>query len=543
MNPRLYVRPAALLLVALASSACSDAEGPDGAAAAEADVFALADAERRAWLPPTDDDWLGRWIAHLRTGSKEGQRFALARLREEGVGAGPVLALEIRAIALDPSRFGYLVSLLAALGASGDAAQAPVLAEILRTHPTPVVRTQAAEAAASLRAPELLPTLRDAIARESESAPRRSMLIAVARIGGPDAVEYLENRARAWVTEAGLDGISADNGDSWNALMLVEGDELLPALLRLDALLPPPLRVQALTARVEMGDRTVGPALREYLDAEEFPSAKTRTLALTALADLRDWPPVLAAAADPDLAVRRAVARLLGLPAAVEDGVGADLLDGWLADADEELRNAALAGLLARGQRHRLDPLLQTVREFPLRQGSAEALLLLTTKEFQDPRLPGILLRCWEQAEGAHRMDVLRALTKLQAPEGPELMARALADDGEDLDVRRLAAALIANFDACIEPLITWYAAEPSAARAVDLIGGLGRRAESPRAREALLAVAADPAAPDAARKIVLDAMPLMFGFEAVALLLELREREPRGDVRAYHDALLNRWF
>jgi len=69
------------------------------------------------------------------------------------------------------------------------------------------------------------------------------------------------------------------------------------------------------------------------------------------------------------------------------------------------------------------------------------------------------------------------------------------------------------------------------------------RRAEQPRAREALLARARDAAAPDAARKVVLDAMPLVFGFEAAALYQELRDAEPRGEVRAYLDALLIRWF
>lgn len=540
MNPRLY----APLLALLACCGC----GGDGPRAPAQDggagVFAVADAERRGWQAPADDDWIGRWLEHLRGGSKEGQRFAMARLRDEGAGIGPVIAQELRAVALEPSRFGLTINLLTALGASGDAAQWPVIAEILRNHPTPVVRTQAAETAAALRPPELLPALRDAVAREPESAPRRGMLIAIARIGGPEAVELLENRALAWIREAGAGGGQGeDGGESWNALMLVEGPQLLPSLQRLDPVLPPPLRVQALTARVELGDRDVGPALRGYLDADVYPSAKTRSLALTALADLHDWEALLGAAADPDVAVRRAVARLLGLPAAAADGVGRDLLDAWLSDPDEELRNAALAGLLARGERHRLDPWLQLAREFPLRDGSTEALLLLTRPEFADPRLPGVLLRCWERAEGVHRMDLLRALTKLRADEAPGLMARVLADEREEPEVRRLAAALIANFDGCVGPLRDWYQASPGAARAADLVGGLGRRPGDPQAREFLLRVAGDAEAPDEARRVVLDAMPQVFGSEAAGLLSGLRAAEPRADVRAYLDVLLNRWF
>ncbi len=541
MNPTFYAR--SLVLSALLLTACAKDPTPTPLQGPESGVFVIADSDRGAWLPPENDDWVGRWIAHLRSGSREGQRFALAQLREEGAAIGPLLAAEIHEAALLPSNFGLLVNLLAALGASGDASQGLALADVIRHHPTPVARSAAAEAVASLRAADALPALREAIPREMEIGPRRAMLIAVGRIGGSEAVEFLENRARVWISESGLGELGNDNGDSWNALMLIEGQESRPALVRLDPILPPPLRVQSLTARIEMGDRTVGPTLREYLNAELYPSAKTRSLALTALAELRDWEAVLSVAGEEDLAMQHAVAKLLGLPAAVEAQVGADWLDVWLASPDEELRNAALAGLLARGQRQRLDPYLQLVREFPLRAGSTDALLLLTKPEFRDPRLPGILVGCWERAQGTHRMDILRALTKIQAAEAPALMARVLNDAHEDLEVRRLTAALIANFDGCVQPLIQWYQAEPGAERAADLLGGLGRRLEVVEARAALLFALKDPQAPDAARRTLLDALPLIFGFEAAGILQEIRSVETRSDVRAYLDSLLRRWF
>lgn len=541
MSPRLYFR--LLVLSTAVAAGCGGGEALQPRAP-EAGVFALDPAERRGWLPPADEDWIGRWIEHLRAGSKEGLRFALERLREEGAGAGPTLAAEIRAVALDPSQFGLLVNLLGALGASGDASQVSAVAEVLRHHPTPVVRTAAAEAAAALRAPAAIPALAEAVERESEPAPRRGMLIAIARIGGEPAVRVLEQRARGWIAEAGEGGAAGDGGDSWNALMLVDGEELLSALLRLDAVLPPPLRVQALAARVELGDREVGPLLRPYLDADTYPSGKTRSLALAVLAELRDWEPVLAAAEDPALPVRRTVAGLLGGAAAVADGVGVDRLDAWSSDEDEELRELALAGLLAHGQRHRLDPLLQSVREFPLRPGSAEALLLLTEPELRDPRLAPLLVGRWDSAAGSHRMDLMRALVKIEAPQASVVIAGALTDADEDPSVRRLAAALIANFPDCVEPLLAWYREQPDGRRAGDLVAGLGRwAAEVPQARAGLLELAADAGAPDAARKAVFDALPLVFDFEALELLLGLRGREPRADVREYLDALLVRWF
>lgn len=493
------------------------------------------------WEPPDDGDWTPRWIHHLQSGSREGQRFALDQLRRAGPASGPALGAAVRAASLDPSAFGVLVNLLAALGASGARAEWPVLAEIIRTHPTPVVRTAAGEAAAALREPALLPTLREALERETEVGPRRSFLNAIARIGGAEAVAELEARVNAWLFSAGRGGAGAETAEVWNSLMLVEGPELLPALERLDAHLPPPLRVQALTARLELGDRSVGPALATYLDAAVYPAPKTRMLALTALADLGEWGTIVAAAADPTLEVRRAVARLLGKPEA--GAAGADLLDGWLGDDDQELREAALAALVARGQRHRLDPWLQQVRGFPLRPGSTDALFLLTRDPFLDPRLAGVLLQCWEDAHGEQRLDLMRAMTKTGAPAAAERIAAAMLDSREDAEVRRVAATLIANFPDCREPLLRWYQEEPTAERAADLVAGLGRHPEDPESRAALLRIAADDAAPDPARKVVLDVLPKIYGLEACAMLQDLRSRTQRPEVYSYLSQLLVSWY
>jgi len=511
--------------------------------AGEPGAFALDPAQRRGWSAPAGENWTRRWIEHLEHGSREGHRFALEQLGRTGVAAGPALAAEARAASLDSGRFAYLVNLLTALGACGDAAQWPVLGEVLRTHPTPVVRTTAGETAAHLRPPELLPDLIAALQRETESAPRRAMLTAIARIGGPAAIAELEGRVRVWLTSAGGGAVTDDTGEAWNALMLVEGGDLLPTLIRLDSALPPPLRVQALTARLELGDRSVGEAVTEYTDPARYPSAKTRSLALTALAELGEWQKVLACAQDPDPAVPRAIARLLSLPNAVAAGAGVDQLDAWLASGDQELARAALVALVAHGQRHRLDPWLQLVREFPLRSGSTEALLLVTRDELLDPRLPGVLLACWDRTEGEHRLDLMRALTRTGSPAAAERLAQTMLDQKVEPEVRRLAATLIANFPTSTGPLQAWYAQDPSGARAADLVAGLGRRPQDPESRAALLRLAADDTAPDTARKVVFDALPKLFGFEACALLRDLQAGTRRAEVGAYLEHLLVVWF
>jgi len=535
---------AALLGCALLGCAREPASSA-GAAPAETGAFTLSAEQQRlrAWTPPAGGDWVPRWIEHLKAGSREGQRFALQELRLAGPAAGPALAAELRAISGQPDRFGLAINLVSALGACGAAAEWEAVADLLLHHPTPVVRTTAGEAAAQLRAPELLPALQECLERETEAGPRRAALTAIARIGGDAAVLDLEARVRAWIASAGSGASGGDGGDSWNALMLVDGPELLPALLRLDPLLPPPLRVQALTARLEMGDREVGPELRGYLDSAVYPSVKTRQLALSALSELGDWDAVLGAAQDPDPGVQAAVARLLGTPGAVAAGAGVDLLDGWLTSGDPELERAALVSLVAHGQRHRLDPWLLLLREFPLRSGSTEALLLLTRDPLLDPRLPGVLIGCWPQAAGEHRMDLMRALTKTGSPEGAALIERAMLDPREEPEVRRLAATLIANFPSCVAPLVRWYDQEPGAARAADLAAGLGRHRESEAARGGLLFLASDETAPDAARKVVLDVLPQIYGVEACEMYQQLRAATKRADVRAYLDFLLASWF
>ncbi len=535
----------AVLLSAALAACAREADDAAGGPQETQNVFALSTEQQRlrGWMPPADGDWLPRWIDHLKAGSREGQRFALQQLRLAGPAAGPALAAELRAISGQPDRFGLAINLVSALGASGAAAEWEVVADLLLHHPTPVVRTTAGEAAAQLRAPELLPALQECLTRETEAGPRRAALSAIARIGGEAAVLDLEARVRSWISTAGSGGGAGDGGDAWNALMLIEGPDLMPALLRLDASLPPPLRVQALTARLELGDRAVGPELRVYLDAAAYPSVKTRQLALSALAELGDWEALLGAAEDPDPGVVAAVARLLGTPAAVAAGVGVDRLDGWLTSGDPELERAALVSLVAHGQRHRLDPWLLLLREFPLRSGSAEALLLLTRDPLLDPRLPGVLIGCWPQAAGEHRMDLMRALTKSESPEGAALIERAMLDPQEEPEVRRLAATLLANFPSCVAPLQAWYAQEPGAARAADLVAGLGRQAADPAARAALLRLASDEAAPDEARKVVFDALPLLFEFEACAMFQDLREASRRPEVRDYLGYLLAVWF
>lgn len=546
MKRRFYAILFALAAAPLSGCGREPARNPLAPAQDAVSVFPPAPAGvSLAWAPPADGDWNARWIAHLRAGSREGQRFAMEQLRRAGTASGAALGDALRASGTDPAQFGFTLNLLPALGASGARSEWPILAEILRVHPTPVVRTAAAEAAAQLAEPALLPTLLECLDREAEPAPRRAMLTAVARIGGATAAEELEARVRIWLRGSGAGGggaaVSDPAGDVWNAFMVMDGLELRAALERLDADLPPPLRVQALTARLELGDRTVGPALRGFLDAETYPSAKTRMLALTALADLGDWDAVTGAAADPAPEVPRAVARLLGNAGATD--VGLDLLDAWLGSQDVDLRNAALASLVARGQRHRLDPWLLRLRGFPFQDGSTEALLLLTRAELLDPRLTDVLLACWEDAQGDARLDLMRALTRIGAPAAAGRLAQTMADVREEPGVRQVAATLIANFPDCVEALDAWYRAEPSAERASDLVAGLGRWLEQPRAREILLALAADSSAPDAARKVVFDALPTLLGFEACAILQELQAEAGRADVHAYLAQLLIRYF
>ena len=130
---------------------------------------------------------------------------------------------------------------------------------------------------------------------------------------------------------------------------------------------------------------------------------------------------------------------------------------------------------------HELQTGVQRVRAFPVQAGSVDALQFVTRTPLLDPRLPEILLGCWDQAEGVHQLDLMRALVKTGAPAGGERLAAAMLDRHAAPEVRKVAATLVANFDTCVEPLLAWWRESPDAARTADLIGGLGRRPENSR--------------------------------------------------------------
>ncbi len=542
---RFYPWLGALAWVVAACGGGDDTPGPSVAGTTAADaVFSVPEAFRRPYDPPADDTRLDRWLHHLSGGSREGLRFAKARLRELGSSAAPAVAARLDAVLDDPDRFGEAVNLLDVLAEIGGPDEVEVVSRVLTVHSVPVVRTQAYETAAAMGEPGLLPAVRDAVARETDPGPRRAGYRALSRLGEEGDLRFLEERVRDWLA-AGFGEVSRDTDgqDAWNALIEREGADLLPVLRRLDPLLPPSLRVQALAARTELGDDAdLAAELRAYLDPSRYPSARTRGLAVATLAELGDWDAVLQAADDPAPEVQRTVAAALARPEAAE--LGEARLEEWARSDDLELQAQALAALRARGREAVLDAWLRLAARYPLAEGSSRALQLLVRDALMDERLAPALIRAWPNCDEAHRPDLMRAMTATLDPRAGEFLGELVLGETLSEDDLRLASVLVANFPSSPPVLMELWRRRPDLAG--EVLDGVARwaREGDEAARAFLLDLArGGRGADDRSRRLALERLPRVLGGDALPVLLEIRDREARPDVRTWLDAFLNRWF
>jgi hypothetical protein len=366
--------------------------------------------------------------------------------------------------------------------------------------------------------------------------------VALAKLGTDEAVDFLEQQVLSWLDP----GSGARVGmEAWNALLMVDNPAVVFSLTRLEPKLAPFQALQAYGLRIRFGERDLVPKLRSYLDAETYPSAGTRTLALQLLGELGDWQSVLASRDSGELKMEESLVGLLRRPEAVAAGIGSAELDDLIEHGlSEDIRYNALLAQIERGHTQLLDPYLRQLREFPTGRGSVEALHILARDGFADERSATILISRWEFAEGAYRTDILRALTRSGSAAGARFLADRAMDPEEDLQLRETALTILANFGPQTVPLfLEIYAEQPDVWTATRVIPGLGKYATDPAAREQLLLFASSPQVDDRVRHLVIGMMPRIFRTEAASLLLALRADEPRGDVVRYIDRVLSEYF
>jgi len=494
------------------------------------------------YVAPAAEGWPERYLSHLLAGSKRSNRFALERLIEIGPAAGPAIEKEIREHLARRSSMGYLVNLCSALGGCGAVEQGGVLLDLLEQDHTPVVRTAAMEAIIKLQPPGQVDRLLELVQKENESAPRIAGLAALAAYGDPECIDYLLQGAFRWLESPGQD---IAGQDAWKALLLVEQPAAALALAELEPKLPPYPALQAYGIRIALGERDLANRIRPYLHAEAYPSATTRELALQLLGELGDWEAVLGARTDGAPGIQLAIVALLRRPDAAAADIGLSLLEEYADSADDpDLRFNALLGLLERGHQNRLDPFLRLVREFPTGVGSVEALILLGKEGVADARTAPLLIERWPYAQGSHRSDLLRAMTRTKSPQAAEFLLTVALDEKEEASMRQTAATLLANYGEVAVPLLVRLWREvptPGIARIV--VPGLGRFPDHPEARALILELASSPEIADLIRRETMRNLPQIFKQDAFAMLLEMRDASERAEVRQYLDSLLTEYF
>lgn len=537
MNASFYP---AVLLLALCAACGGGAEQPEPEPEQLGTVFTLPPGAAGAWTMPAEGEWAERWLSHLRSGSKQGLRFSKQRLLEMGQEAAPVLEEAMLEGATREQEFGPMVSMAEVMAGCGRPESVEVLLHVVETTNVAVVRTATLEALGALASADAAPRLIALLPHLGEVAPRLALISALGKIGSDEALAKLEELVRAW-----LDGAPGTDGQyAWNALLLSESENLLPILQRLEPKLPPFQTVQSLAARVAAGETGLEEKLRVFLDAQAYPSPETRSLALASLAELGDWEAVMSAREDPAPQMWMALVAALRRPDAAEAGIGEDLLDLYAQSEDQDLMFNALLGLVERGQSHRLDPWLRLLREFPTASASMTALQVVSKPGMQDPRTAGILIARWPQCTPTYRLDLIGALVRTEDPEAAAFLGRVVRDREEAAVVREKAATALANFDElAIEPLLALWEAVPTLTVASWILPGLGRNPSDPRVRAFLMHLAGDPALPDAVRKETMDMLPRIFAGEALGMLRELQDAEPRAEVRRYLDHLLATYF
>lgn len=545
----LFYPPAAAFLALLALNSCSDkAAHPQqtdltsASAATIPEIFAVKGTIQTAYEPPAAGEWAQRYCNTLKIGTKNGHRFAAERLAELGPLASATIAKEIRAYLSSPASMGYLVSLCEAFTECAEPEHADALMELIEVSETPVVRTAAFEAIGRSGQAHLVPRLLSVLTNEVEPSPRGAGLLAIAGIGTQECVDFLELQVQAWLDpnsgmRVGMEG--------WNALLMVDNPSVAKVYASLELRLAPFQALQAYGMRIRLGERDLAPKLRPYLNAEDYPSAGTRTLALQLLGELGDWDSVLSIQDTSELKMQQSLVGLLRREDAVEAGVGEAVLDYFAESGqDGDLKLNALQGLIERGQTQRLDPYLRQLREFPTGKGSMNALKILSSPDMSDPRTDAILISRWDFSEGAYRLDLMRGLTRGGSDAGARFLADRAMDPEEDLALRETAMVILANFGERAVPLfLEIYNAQPSVWTAVKVIPGLGKYAQVPEAREQLLYFASSSEVDDRIRHQLIGMLPRIFRAEASDILLAMREAEPRGEIVKYISSVLSEYF
>ena len=525
-----------LLAIPFAVSACGDST-PE--APAQDDAQFKIGSVLAPYQPVTEGGMDDRLIGKLRMGSKESLRFAKEEIGKRGDAILPRLLEELQ-VELDRGSTSA-TNFLSALVYTRTEQRLPILAEILTTHPLPLVRSQALDSIARLKQTQLELVVLEHAKVEAEAGPASRIVPCLAMLGGDAAVEYLAAIVRTW---AGGERHELRGAAAWDNLLTIDS----PAARREIALLvdgmPPLQRAAGITRLIHLGDTGLAEEVRGYLDPNVFPAAGVRHKAVEGLAVAGDFEGVLLAQDDPDLRVRLAVVDALRIPEAMEQDLGRSYLEAACRDEDEDMARAALQALAERGDMTPLEPWLQLVKGYPTQPGSIGATRMFLHATIGHPALVSLLIQRWPYCDSDQRIDLGRVLAAHPSPESIEFLYSVVVDEEADPDVRLYSITSLGNSGSeAIDTLLKIWSEKPSPIASERLLNALLRFPEEARVREFLVDLAIEPGSPDFARAQILAALPKAFGIDAFPMLMQAREKAERDVVRRYIEELLHEYF
>ncbi len=542
MRIRFYPSTALLLLLtsALGAAACSPPARPPSDALP---AFPPPDRLIPEYSVTGDRPPLERFVRHLVETTRMGLRFAKEILRQHGREAAPLIVAEIRPRVSDSAAWPVLVNLCGALGSTGAVDQAGILLEVVRKQPVPVARSAAVDAIGELGARELVPGLVEH-ARDHEDEPgvQRRILAVLGKLGGPEAVPFLQEKVEAWLN--GSRELEGEGNRPFEAFLALSDPGAPARLARLASRLPPPLALEALSARALLGEPELEDRIRPFLDRKKFPSPAVRAKAVETLAILGDWEAILPSAHSPDARVRLSVAQSLSGDAATRENAGREVLEELAHDQDISVVSVALKALRKRGDESSLSPWFRQLRGFPFQAGSAAALNLLLDRDLHDPRTTGLLLDRWSSCGIPEKDDLVRALGALRDPRGLAFLSGVLEDGREDPETRIVVLKILPNFgEGAVAPLLRHWEAGPKGRERAATFDSLAALSRFAGPQELLLRLVGDEQAPDSDRRLAIDALPNALKERAWKPLLQARDHTRRPEVRNYLNRILDRYF
>lgn len=480
-----------------------------------------------------------RMFEKLRSGSKEALRFAKEAIGARGEEIVPRLLEELQTEVESGSTAA--TNFLSALVYTDTRQTLPILAEIMATHPLPLVRSQAIDTIAFLRQTELEAALVAHAEIEVEAGPASRIIPALGSLGGDASVAYLSELVGVWVAGQQRE---PRGQKAWDALLTIDSEAARREINRWVDQLAATQRAPGITRLIHLGQTELASEVREYLNPEKFISAGVRHKAVEGLAVAGDFDGVLLAKDDPDLRVRLAVVDALSIDAAAEADLGRAWLEEIARGNDEDMARASLRVLAERGDTAAVEPWLALVKGFPTQPRSSGATRMFLHADLGHPALVSLLIQRWPFCDSDQRIDLGRVMAAHADEQSTQFLLEVVLDEDADPDVRLYSITSLGNSgEIALDALFQIWEAAPGPDATERLINAFLRYPEVPRVREFLLALAVDPGSNDFARARALAGLPKAYGEESYEMLIEARATAERDVVRRFIEEMLHEYF